>query len=210
MRRNRTHALTRDQRNILGLIFSALVVLAILLFWMFAPGMARKAHAETDARTYEYYRLKYQGVIDALHFRDDQTQEVWSLCGDGCVNDILKDNGFWIKPLAKTLNEKSGQPNAFTDADVARYAQLFSWNKGVVAEDDCKKNLIRDAEARGAFPTQKQFDSCAMTMDKWVAMYADIVDATQKSFDVPPPVFAVNEWSDRRFWKLTCVYGGNC
>lgn len=169
------------------------LVLLVLMFSVYGSAVADSSQ--------EYYRLKYQGILDAMKNQDAQHTAVWNSVN---VPAVLNDNGWFIVPLKNRLVQYSGFP--FSEDTVARYAATWAWDWGVRKEEVCKQTLIRDAQAKGKFPTENQFATCAVTVLQWTSAYADNCEAIRFSFDVPPPVFAVNQWSDSHYWRTTQFY----
>ena len=65
--------------KVLRTMIAATLAFVVVGMSLLAPTQRASADPDTDA-THEYYRLQFQGVIDNLHFHDDQTKAIWDTC----------------------------------------------------------------------------------------------------------------------------------
>lgn len=133
-------------------------------------------------------------VLQVIQDMQNQHPDVWNACDAVCVNAALKDNGWWITPLAV---QKGVDP-----ATVAKYAVTWSYDWGIRFEQTKAANT--DCRAKST-PTDNK---CAPTMYDWVNAYADNIAQIGYNIQASPQIFAVNTWSDNRFYRAKLEYGG--
>lgn len=104
--------------------------------------------------------------------------DVWNACDQACVDARIASMQF-IVPLALRARVDV--------ADLARYS------------------IVRDYEWGQAF---ERLYGRAPTQYDWIASYTGRVEQLRYELSATPSVFAVDEWAQKRYYRLKLEYGG--
>lgn len=146
--------------------------------WTAAP-----ARAETHAQM-------QQRVLNEILA---QHADVLKQCDAACVEGWLV-GAPWLRLFAER--------NSLPVDDVVKAAISWNFEWGVQFETTHAANT--DCRARSTLQDNK----CAPTIYDWQTAYADNGEAFRARFDATPMLFKVNDWSERRYFRLSQEYGG--